>query len=498
MKISIVLGCVNNNSKYYSFIPDQIYFWNKFGIKFITVFVGECIPDELKKFEDQIILWNLTPELNSAYVAQNLRLYYPALIPVESDDCLVMITDMDMLPTNDVYYTKGIEHFTKKDFIYYRELYMSREIYMCYNAAHPDTWGEIFKINTMQDIAKKLRDNSTFDAGIIGTDGWSIDQCLMYNNVMNYPHRQILNRPIKRIESWDYYKQMQLGNTDFIKNYDDMHMHRSYQTNVKYILDAREQINRRFSSIPNSIVVPVSRNKLFITFGGPTDNYHTRVSKVCAEAKSMNYFTRIVGVTDRFLKKDINYWNLHGEFIENSRRGYGNCIWKPYIIKTFLDKLNENDLLVYVDSGCTVNNAAMNRLLEYVDMVDKSPFGMVSHQMNHLPEIKYCKKKLIEYLSPDVSMLESGQFVAGIQFMRKNAHTTHIVNEWYRISCMHELIDDVIEPNQDPRFVDHRHDQSIYSLLVKKYGTVSIPDETYFEDWKLGMKSPFLATRIRS
>ena len=162
-----------------------------------------------------------------------------------------------------------------------------------------------------------------------------------------------------------------------------------------------------------------------------------------------------------------------------------------------MDGLKENDILAYVDCGCTVNNIASKRLLEYVDMVDASPFGMISHHMAHLPEVKYTKRELVDYLSPTTSMMESGQFVAGIQFMRKNDHTMNIVNEWYRIACMHELIDDVIGPNQNPRFIDHRHDQSIYSLLVKKYGTVSIPDETYFEDWKLGVDSPFLATRIK-
>ena len=39
-----------------------------------------------------------------------------------------------------------------------------------------------------------------------------------------------------------------------------------------------------------------------------------------------------------------------------------------------------------------------------------------------------------------------------------------------------------IIPN-DSGFIDHRHDQSLFSLLRKKYGTISIPDETYSENW---------------
>ncbi len=250
MKLSIVLGCVNDNPEYYHFIPEQIYFWNKFGVKFIAVFVGNAIPEEFVKYGDQVLLWDKTPELNSAYVAQNLRLYYPALIQVDSDESLVMITDMDMLPTNDRYYKEGLEQFDKDDFIYYREpSYMTREIYMCYNSAHPSTWGKMFGIKTEYDIAHMLRVNHPKDAGVIGTDGWLTDQRLLYTYFMKYDKKRIMNRPIKRIESWHYCKHIKDGDTDFIRNYDDMHMHRSFFTNMIYISDARSQLNARFPTI---------------------------------------------------------------------------------------------------------------------------------------------------------------------------------------------------------------------------------------------------------
>ena len=47
---------------------------------------------------------------------------------------MVMITDMDMLPTNDKYYKENLENYSHDDFIYYRNI-DHRQIYMCYNAA---------------------------------------------------------------------------------------------------------------------------------------------------------------------------------------------------------------------------------------------------------------------------------------------------------------------------------------------------------------------------
>ena len=43
MKLTTVIGSVNDNPKYYMFIPKQILFWKKFGINFVAVFVGNHI-----------------------------------------------------------------------------------------------------------------------------------------------------------------------------------------------------------------------------------------------------------------------------------------------------------------------------------------------------------------------------------------------------------------------------------------------------------------------
>ena len=123
----------------------------KFGIKFIAIFVGNQIPMEIIQYSDNIILWDENLDLNTAFVAQNLRIYYPALLDNIPDDELVMITDMDMLPTNSKYYCNNLEKFTINDFIYYRHI-DGNQIYMCYNAAHPSIWKKVFNINNKEDI----------------------------------------------------------------------------------------------------------------------------------------------------------------------------------------------------------------------------------------------------------------------------------------------------------------------------------------------------------
>ena len=241
MKLSTVLGSTNLNPQYYMFVPKQILFWKHFGIKFIGVVVGDKIPDELKDYSDNIILWNRNLDINTAFVAQNLRMYMTALINL-SDDEMVMITDMDMLPMNDKYYKEGLENFKKEDFIYYRHV-DGNQIYMCYNAAHPNTWSKVFSITNEDDVEKII--NETYInqySGIPGGNGWYTDQEIMYTKLINYPHLKVLNRPLKRLEMYDFNYIKNRGINNFISNYDDSHFHRSYFNNIDNINHAEKQL----------------------------------------------------------------------------------------------------------------------------------------------------------------------------------------------------------------------------------------------------------------
>ena len=119
--------------------------------------------------------------------------------------------------------------------------------------------------------------------------------------------------------------------------------------------------------------------------------------------------------------------------------------------------------------------------------------------MNHLSEIHYTKQILFDYLSTSNNDQLSGQCMATIIMLKKNKHSVFIINEWYRISSLYYLLNDEHNDNNNNNNVKHRHDQSILSLLVKKYGSIKIEDETFFYPlWeKTGIKYPFWATRKR-
>jgi hypothetical protein len=243
MKLTTVIASVNNNPAYYLFIPKQIAFWSHFNIKFLAIFVGSALPAELEAYKENIVLWSRTADINSVYIGQMIRIFYPALLTLPEDE-LVMITDMDMLPTNDQYYKSGLEAFTKQDFIYYRKI-DGNQIYMCYNAAHPSTWGSIFNIKTEDDIEATLRSHytSTYD-GRPGAEGWCTDQVLLYSTLTKYPHLKVLNRPIKRLEVNIFQYHLRMNHTNFVGLYDDFHAHRNFSSNESLILNAEAQLLR--------------------------------------------------------------------------------------------------------------------------------------------------------------------------------------------------------------------------------------------------------------
>jgi hypothetical protein len=240
MKLKVVIGTANENPQYYKFIPSQIQVWKYFGIDFVAVFVGAELPKELIPYKSHIIVWNSTPNLNSAYVAQMIRLYIPALLCVKDDEC-IMITDMDMLPASPNYYKSGLETYDTNAFIHYGTPDKD-QLYMCYNVAHPSTWGKVFNIKSVDDIIKALVTNYPPNYGTKGAKPWFKDQEVLYESAFKYESLYILNKQVKRLEVWDYIHHIRSGNTNFVSTYDDIHFHESYIKNEELIRHALTEI----------------------------------------------------------------------------------------------------------------------------------------------------------------------------------------------------------------------------------------------------------------
>ena len=205
--------------------------------------------------------------------------------------------------------------------------------------------------------------------------------------------------------------------------------------------------------------------------------------------------------------------------IWNSNKGGGYWIWKPYIIKQMLEQINNDDVIVYIDSGCHINitTESKQRFKEYIEMVNNSNSGLLRFQLTHQEKnftnektIKYFenkfKNKLINQFKNKLNndnknnkineYLENYQLVGGIQIIRKTQFTIDFFNK------VLEILNDDMNLFSDKYTIQneqHRHDQSIMSLLYRYMdGNLIIDDETYFEEGFNSEKAkqyPFWAMR---
>jgi hypothetical protein len=247
---------------------------------------------------------------------------------------------------------------------------------------------------------------------------------------------------------------------------------------------------------------------VFVSFGGPTPNFHRRVNIICHQMRQTDPHIINIAYTEDDLHKDHTFWGVHQKFVESHERGYGHWLWKAWLIYQTLQRVAEGDILIYADSGCTINPHGVDKLHEYIGMVKDSQFGMLAFSLlpeeDHM-EYMWSKKALFDAMKATHDDMNSAQLVGGIVIFKKTIYTMEFVQKWYETCCVYSLIDDTLSDNEHPEFASHRDDQSVFSLLVKRYldsdvRPIILQDETYYApNWHIdGINFPIWATRFKT
>jgi hypothetical protein len=224
----------------------------------------------------------------------------------------------------------------------------------------------------------------------------------------------------------------------------------------------------------------------FVSFGN--EMYTNSRIRIKNEVESLNLIDNIKIYTEHDLFNIPEFWDKHKTFILSNKRGYGYWIWKSYLTLKTMTEMNDNDILIYADAGCEISLQLKDYMKHIIEIAKTTESGIVSIELNCIEKM-FTKEDLFKYLDCD-NLKNTNQLHATFFFIRKCEHTMNIIKEWYRISSIYSLIDDTpsILPNSNI-FYEHRHDQSIFSLLRKKYGTHIIFEGGYI---------PILDSRIRN
>lgn len=142
--------------------------------------------------------------------------------------------------------------------------------------------------------------------------------------------------------------------------------------------------------------------------------------------------------------------------------------WKPFIIFDALNKIKEKDYIFYCDAGSFFTKSCR----PYLDLIQKNNYQIFAFRNGHR-ERKWSKGDAIRIMNfEDQSALESSQVASGYIFFKNTLFSKTFVAEWLTYAQDYRVISDApdVLSETHPDFVENRHDQTIFSLLCKRYG----------------------------
>jgi hypothetical protein len=244
--------------------------------------------------------------------------------------------------------------------------------------------------------------------------------------------------------------------------------------------------------------------------------------RIYRQARDMEIYTDFIAASDKDLAPGFR--KRFRDYLRPEHRGYGYYCWKPQIVFQVLEGLSKGDVVHWIDAGCHLNPRGRARLLDYLAMANEAPSGFhgflclppngsLFYQGRQFPnqaEYMWTKGDLLNRLrvrdNPEITATQ--QIGATTFLVRKCDIAMDFLSEWIRIfSDDFSMIDDrpSIAPNMEG-FIEHRHDQSIYSILGKllPISMTSVfefwfprDDDCWSPDWEKVKDSPIQIRRDR-
>jgi hypothetical protein len=150
-------------------------------------------------------------------------------------------------------------------------------------------------------------------------------------------------------------------------------------------------------------------------------------------------------------------------------KGAGYWLWKPYFILQSLGQMQEGEVLLYADAACRFIGSPK----PLVDLARKSESGVVAFHLQPLKARAWCKRDAFILTGCDApAYWDSDKVMGGLLLFRRCDKAMQVVGEWLDWCCLPGALTDA--PSQLgeelPGFREHRHDQALLGLLLKKHG----------------------------
>ena len=195
-------------------------------------------------------------------------------------------------------------------------------------------------------------------------------------------------------------------------------------------------------------------------------NYAELQKKTAIKAIASSAFDAVISKTREDLVKERFY--EANKFILDQPRGGGYWLWKPFFIFQALFEMEQDDILLYVDCGDSLEELDSIREFLLNTMQDKDMIlteGAFKHS-------DYTKRDCFMLMNCDEEKYHNAiQLEAGMCVFKNTLRSRQILMEWIINGQDPRIITD--QENEMglnlPGFKDHRHDQSILTNLWIKH-----------------------------
>lgn len=195
-------------------------------------------------------------------------------------------------------------------------------------------------------------------------------------------------------------------------------------------------------------------------------NYRSNQNLLIQHVKQNSIFDNVLP----FYREDIENTEFYSQNkkILDAERLCGYALWKPYVILESFKKINYGDIVVYMDCGDIPFQGINEEIKRYLAYNDQYLITTVVHQNK-----KYTKRDCFVYMNCDEEYYWNGiQLENGFVAFKKTDSNISLVTEWLDYCKDERCVTDISNTSGKENlsgFIDHRHDQSILSLLQLKY-----------------------------
>lgn len=208
----------------------------------------------------------------------------------------------------------------------------------------------------------------------------------------------------------------------------------------------------------------------FITFA--TNEYINDAKKLCESAQNIGGFD----TTTIYNLDDLDeVFKIKNKDILSIKRGAGLWLWKPYIIQKKMLEIDNNDILCYCDSLYLFLKDIKSYSDQWLSNKNIAAFHNKPNETSWF-EKNYTKLDTLVLMNVPRQLHDiyknSYQVWAGFILFRRTLNSIRFTGEWLTYAQDERMMLDrksIFGP-EDPNFIDNRHDQSILSILLKKWG----------------------------